>query len=113
MSEGTRTGRSVRLLPMTMPVPAASALGEWHGRGLCVGEDPDIFFPSHGDPGMRARQICAACRVRADCLTYATEADEFGIWGGLDKEERRNLARRQRRKDAAARTKAEQAGDAA
>jgi WhiB family transcriptional regulator, redox-sensing transcriptional regulator len=56
---------------------------------------------------MRAREICAACPVRADCLKYATAADEFGIWGGLDQEERRSLSRRQRRKkDAAARTKA-------
>jgi Transcription factor WhiB len=62
---------------------------EWHGRGLCVGDDPDAFFPSHGDPGMRAREICAACPVRADCLKYATAADEFGIWGGLDQGERR------------------------
>jgi WhiB family transcriptional regulator, redox-sensing transcriptional regulator len=113
MSEGTSTGRSVRLLPMTMPVPATSALGEWHGRGLCVGEDPDIFFPSHGDPGMRARQICAECRVRADCLTYATGADEFGIWGGLDQQERHSLSRRKRRKDAATRAKTGQAGSAA
>ena len=74
-----------------MPAPAASALGEWHGRGLCVGEDPDVFFPSHGDPGTEARQICATCAVRGDCLNYATEADEFGIWGGLDQHERRNL----------------------
>jgi WhiB family redox-sensing transcriptional regulator len=114
MPEGTSTDRSVRLLPITMPGPAASALGEWHGRGLCVGEDPDVFFPSHGDSGMRARQICAACRVRADCLTYATEADEFGIWDGLDQQERRNLRRkRQRRKDATARAKAEPTGGAA
>jgi hypothetical protein len=27
--------------------------------------------------------------VRRDCAEYATEADEFGIWGGLDQEQRR------------------------
>ena len=32
--------------------------------------------------------------VRGDCLNYATEADEFGIWGGLDQQERRNLKRK-------------------
>jgi WhiB family redox-sensing transcriptional regulator len=92
---------SVRLLPIVMSAPATPSLDEWHGRGLCVGDDPDLFFPSHGDPGTQARQICAACAVRDDCLGYAIDADEFGIWGGLDQGERRNLKRRQRRKKAA------------
>jgi hypothetical protein len=108
MPEGTSTNRPARLLPITMPGPPAAALGEWHGRGLCVGEDPDVFFPSHGDPGTKAREICAACPVRDDCLKCATEADEFGIWGGLDQQERRNLQRRQRRREAAAQVKDDQ-----
>jgi hypothetical protein len=72
----------------------------WGERGLCVGENPEIFFPSHGDPGEEARRICAACSVRTRCLEYSTEADEFGVWGGLDQHERRAL--RRRRKAAAA-----------
>jgi WhiB family redox-sensing transcriptional regulator len=96
MSEDTGTGsKTARLLPVMMPF--VTAPGEWHGRGLCVGEDPDAFFPSHGDPGTKARRICGICPVRNDCLAYATEADEHGIWGGLDQDERRNLRRRQRR----------------
>ncbi len=93
---------SVRLLPIVMSAPAIPSLGEWHRQGLCAGGDPDVFFPSHGDPGTQARQICAACAVRDDCLGYAIAADEFGIWGGLDQDERRNLKRRQRRKKATA-----------
>ena len=104
MPEGTSTDRSVRLLPQTMPGPTEPALGEWHGRGLCVGENPDVFFPSHGNPGTRARKICAVCLVRGDCLKYATEADEFGIWGALDQQERRNLKRKTRRHQKAAET---------
>lgn len=76
-------------------------LGEWHGRGLCIGEAPDAFFPSYGDPGKEAQRICGICPVRDDCLKYAIEADEHGIWGGLDQDERRNLRRRQRRHPAA------------
>jgi len=82
---------SVHLLPIVIPAPASPSLGEWHGRGLCVGEAPDVFFPSNGDSGTQARQICAACAVRDDCLGYAISADEFGIWGGLDQDERRKL----------------------
>jgi WhiB family redox-sensing transcriptional regulator len=92
---------SVQLLSIVMAAPVTPSLGEWHGRGLCVGDDPDDFFPSRGDPGTQARQICAGCAVRDDCLGYAIDADEFGIWGGLDQDERRNLRRRQRRKEAA------------
>jgi WhiB family transcriptional regulator, redox-sensing transcriptional regulator len=114
MPEDTSTGMAVRLLPITMPAPVASALGEWHGRGLCVGEDPGVFFPSHGDPGPEAREMCAACRVRGDCLNYATEADESGIWGGLDQRERRNLKRKRRRRmEAASEAKDNQAEGAA
>ena len=113
MPEGTSTDRPVRLLPITMAGPAAPALGEWHGRGLCVGEDPDVFFPSRGEPGTKAREICAACLVRVDCLKYATAADEFGIWGGLDQQERRNLKRKRQRRAVAAQARDDQAEGAA
>jgi hypothetical protein len=104
MPEDTSNDKLVRLLPSTMPGLPAPALDEWHGRGMCVGEDPDVFFPSHGDPGTDAREICAACQVRGDCLKYGTEADEFGIWGGLDQQERRSLRRKQLRRIATSRT---------
>ena len=98
MTEGTSTdSRPVGLHPITMPCPVAPAAGDWHGRGLCVGQDPELFFPSHCAPGTNARKICAACSVRNECLNYATAADEFGIWGGLDQQERRKLKRRRRR----------------
>jgi hypothetical protein len=97
MTEGTSTiTLAVRLFPVVMPSPSP-VLGNWNIRGLCIGEDPELFFPSHCDPGTEARKTCAACPVRNECLSYATAADEFGIWGGLDQQERRNLKRRQRR----------------
>ena len=113
MTKGTSTGiRPVHLLPITMPGPAVPALGAWHSCGLCIGEDPDVFFPSHGDPGAEARTICTACPVVKECLSYATAADEFGIWGGLDQRERRNLKRREQRRNAAARTSSSAGGAA-
>ena len=63
---------------------------------------PDTFFPANGAPDRTAKSICASCAVRLECLDYAVRADEYGIWGGYDQEERRNLKRRQRRQAAAA-----------
>jgi len=104
MYEGISAGSSsVRLLAGTTPGPAIPPIREWHGRGLCIGEDPDVFFPSNGALGSEARDICASCAVRQHCLSYATAADESGIWGGLDQDERRNLKRRQRRQASAGR----------
>ncbi len=41
-----------------------------------------------------ARAICANCPVRTPCLELAlTEGEPHGIWGGLDPQERMQLAR--------------------
>jgi WhiB family redox-sensing transcriptional regulator len=80
------------LLPIATPdIIVNGPLGPWSELAICTGEDPDIFFPAHGDTGAKARQICANCPVSEKCREYATQADEFGIWGGLDQEERRTL----------------------
>jgi WhiB family transcriptional regulator, redox-sensing transcriptional regulator len=64
----------------------------WTRQAICQGEDPEVFFPSHGDPATEARQICLNCSVRPECLEYAITADEWGIWGGLDRDQRRAIA---------------------
>ena len=70
----------VQLLPIVMPAPSSPSLGEWRNHGLCIDKDPNVFFPFDGNPGRQARQICAGCTVGDDCLGYAINADEFGIW---------------------------------
>ena len=61
----------------------------WTAQALCVGADPEAFFPPGDAPAAEARDICAACPVRGQCLAYAVTADErFGIWGGLDPRQR-------------------------
>jgi Transcription factor WhiB len=86
--------------------PARSPLvGEGAGRRPCSAttgtaavfasaSNPDIFFPTHGDPGTKAREIRAACAVRGQCLDHVVTADEFGTWGGMDQEQRRRPRRR-------------------
>jgi WhiB family redox-sensing transcriptional regulator len=41
---------------------------------------------------VHAKQICAQCGVRGDCLDFAVRVREpHGIWGGLTEVERRAL----------------------
>jgi WhiB family redox-sensing transcriptional regulator len=66
----------------------------WAERGLCAQVDPETFFPEKGGSTRKAKKVCRACDVRAECLGYALEHDErFGIWGGLSERERRRLKR--------------------
>jgi hypothetical protein len=81
----------VHLLSVALPGVAPDLPATWPQRAICAGEDPSIFFPAHGDPGIRARNVCANCPVHMDCLEYAIAADKWGIWGGLDRDQRREL----------------------
>lgn len=70
---------------------------EWYGDALCAEVDPAIFFPEKGDGISAAKKICAACRVREQCLDYAIENRETqGMWGGLTPSARRKIARQRR-----------------
>lgn len=70
----------------------------WKARGLCLGEDPDLFFAETGLPGRvpsptaqkhygKARLICQRCPVLEQCRRD-TVGEEYGVWGGLDEHER-------------------------
>lgn len=68
----------------------------WQDYANCRGVDADLFFPERGASTRKAKAICAACEVRAQCLEYAiTHGEKFGIWGGMSERERRRI-RRQR-----------------
>lgn len=66
---------------------------------LCAQADPDAWFPEHGGgPATAARRICGRCPVRAECLDYAlARREQYGIWGGLNIDERRRVARERER----------------
>ena len=60
-----------------------------------------IFYPNESNSRTRlesqARRICVNCTVKKECLDYAIEHNEVGIWGGVDESARRREANRRKR----------------
>lgn len=74
----------------------------WREQGSCAEVDPDLWFPDQGSSSVAAKAVCLACDVRAECLDYALEHGERGIWGGTTENQRRAIRRaRDTRRNAA------------
>lgn len=70
----------------------------WMDNAACTTHDLTTFFPTTAVGRDAAKRICATCPVNAACLQHALDHDEeFGIWGGLDPDERYELANGHRR----------------
>lgn len=75
---------------------------DWRRRAACRLMPADMFFPV-GTSGMAveevqaAKAVCGGCDVSVPCLDFALETrQEFGVWGGTDEDERREILRRSR-----------------
>lgn len=103
----TERGRRLRYIPERTAEPE---MREHHasraeqqvkeGDAACRRANPDLFFPiSNGTP-MERRQIelakgyCRQCPVLEPCRQFAFEALPYGVAGGLDEWERRDMRRR-------------------
>jgi WhiB family transcriptional regulator, redox-sensing transcriptional regulator len=70
-------------------------MDDWRDEAGCRGEDPDLWFSFETGDQERARSICGGCEVREHCIDYAYSTGTWdGIYGGLDPDERRKLARK-------------------
>lgn len=91
---------------------------DWWQAAACRTADPDIFFPvsAHGpgeDDIARAKEVCAECRVRRQCLQFALATHQMhGVWGGTTEEERQLHLHAQQPAVPAPRESGETAGDA-
>ena len=57
-------------------------------------QQPDELFV-RGAEQNKAKQVCAGCPVRTECLAEALDNQiEWGVWGGMTERERRALLRR-------------------
>jgi len=67
---------------------------DWASRATCNQTRPDELFV-RGAAQNRAKQMCAGCPVRTECLGEALDNHiEWGVWGGMTERERRALLRR-------------------
>ena len=71
---------------------------EWRERAACLAYPAILFFGLDDNESPverrtreeRAKQVCAQCEVRKECLEYALLTREpYGIWGGLTEIERK------------------------
>lgn len=70
----------------------------WRRDAACLDEDPELFFAGDDASVAAAKQVCARCPVRSECLETALAVNEMhGVWGGMAEGERRRLIRRRRR----------------
>jgi WhiB family redox-sensing transcriptional regulator len=69
---------------------------KWHESANCLGCDPELFFPMRGESTKEAKEVCAGCVVRSECIAEHLY-EKHGIWGGLSERERRVLRRQRAR----------------
>lgn len=70
----------------------------WVGAAVCgalpTHEAEELFFPRVGEIPRRARELCALCPVRRECLDAALARKEpVGVWGGTSERQRLKLRR--------------------
>ena len=74
----------------------------WQFYGACRGEDPEKFFLENNLRGKDkvkkisiAKSICRTCPVVRECLEFSIKAEvRYGIWGGLDEEQRAEILKK-------------------
>lgn len=84
-----------------MSMPWRGAVGDewWFEHAACRGAavEPGTFYPptrfepkqERASRERRAKAVCRACEVAADCLVFALHhGEQHGIWGGLTESER-------------------------
>jgi WhiB family redox-sensing transcriptional regulator len=90
------------LRPRPWLQPQTIGMLTWLDNAGCRGLDTELFFPAGPKgPGRRqadeAKAVCKTCPVRRQCGSWAlATAQEYGIWGGMDEEERVRARRRRR-----------------
>ena len=59
--------------------------------GLCRDYPTKMWYEYDGKKDRIAKQICSQCPSRPECLQYALENDETGVWGGTNDNDRTRM----------------------
>lgn len=67
-----------------------------YGIPICEQTDPELFFPPKGGGQdshdvNQAKKLCMSCPVQPECLDWAMDNNEFGIWGATSGHDRRTI----------------------
>ena len=66
----------------------------WQQDGACRGQGVRTWFSGAPEQVDRARVVCGACPVRAECLAFAVADDSLvGVSAGFTAKERREMRR--------------------
>nr|WP_238346880.1 WhiB family transcriptional regulator [Nocardiopsis dassonvillei] len=80
-------------MPIGSALIADTTPWSWQDWAACQDSPTEDFFGPGGEDA--AKKLCAVCPVRNDCLDYAINRPEpYGVWGGLNEDERVSERRR-------------------
>lgn len=71
-----------------------SSTPEFMRYAPCAQVDPEVMFPADRKGLADAKQVCAPCEFREQCLSYALSPDtriNDGVVGGKSEHERRKM----------------------
>ena len=80
---------------------------KWMSSAARKGLPLAAFYPvsDKGSIGEEAADACESCMVRTQCLRYALDNAEEGVWGGTTEEQRRVIRRNELRREATRRNR--------
>jgi WhiB family redox-sensing transcriptional regulator len=61
-------------------------------QAACTGVNPETFQSEHPSRIAAAKRVCASCPILSECLNWAVDNLEEGIWGGTTTRERQSLS---------------------
>ena len=71
--------------------------GPWHyEEPACAEVGGDFWFPEQSDSSIEmtmAKTICNSCTHKTECLEWAVENEQYGIWGGTNNTMRASIRR--------------------
>jgi WhiB family redox-sensing transcriptional regulator len=66
----------------------------WYKDSLCKDLPTKLWYQFDAEKDKFAKKICNRCPVRTQCLQFALDNHETGVWGGLNDMDRKRLRRK-------------------